>query len=61
MKEHIAANHLLAGAVEEFDDGGFLFGQPDLSRIVANEHLGGGPEGVGPNLEYGILALFVLS
>ena len=61
MQQHVAADDLLARAQQELDDGGFLFGQPDLLVVVAHQHLGRGLERIGTDLENGILAVLVLA
>ena len=61
-QQRVAPDHPRARAVEIFQDRRFLLGQADLLLAgLIEQHLGRGPEGVGPDGEDGILALLMLA
>ena len=54
-------NGFLPGTKKIAQDRGLLLGQPDLVALGIEQDLGTGPERVGADREYGILARFVLA
>ena len=62
IKQDIAADRLVAHAIQELENQSFLFRETDpLGRLVMDQKLGGGTERVGADVENSVLALFVLA
>ena len=60
MQQHVAGHDPLTGAIEIFEDRGFLLGQPDLAAAAIDQQFGRRLEGVRSDGEDRILALLVL-
>src|SRR6478609_6864856 len=61
VQQGVAADNLLACPIQELDDRGFLFGEPDFLRIVADQELGRRFERIRSDAEDGIFALLMLA
>src|SRR5205809_6530764 len=60
-EQRIAADDPVAGAIEIFEDRGFLFGQTHLFAGAAVDHqLGAGLKRVGPDRQHRIVAMLAL-
>jgi hypothetical protein len=62
VQQHVARDHLAAGAEQVFEDGGLLFGEPHLLLVVrVGEQLGARPEIIRADGKHRVFALLVLA
>ena len=60
-QQDVAFHRLPTGAIEEFQDIGFLLGQADLAVVLVRQHFCAGAEIVSADLEDRVFGLFVLA